>query len=177
MSHGRWPRSRKGRLIRVARVCKRVARERRGREHAGGNEYPTRLSASERLGSTPSQVIAFCGLLTRRRTGVVAVWPKIRMASKPPIGQRRACGFMAVEDPGRRAVNAQSIPRRWCADLMLTTRASDTEPRRSNATIAVPMVLDLCLFRALELILRRPKRRTLLCRNIVRRRERSKSSD
>jgi hypothetical protein len=47
--------------------------------------------------------------------------------------------------PGRRAVNAQSIPRRWCADLMLTTRASDTEPRRSKATIGVPMVLDMCL--------------------------------
>jgi hypothetical protein len=72
----------------------------RGREQAGGNDYPTRLSASETLGSTPSQVIALCGLLTRRRTGVVAVWPKIRMASKTPIGQRRACGFMAVEDPG-----------------------------------------------------------------------------
>jgi hypothetical protein len=54
----------------------------RGREQAGGNDYPTRLSASETLGSTPSQVIALCGLLTRRRTGVVAVWPKDRASRR-----------------------------------------------------------------------------------------------
>jgi hypothetical protein len=65
-------------------ICSRA----RGRQQTGGNEYPTRLSTFETLGSTPSQVIAFCGLLTRRRAGGVAVWRKIRMASKPPIGQR-----------------------------------------------------------------------------------------
>jgi hypothetical protein len=40
---------------------------------------------------------------------LIAVWPKIRIASKTPIGQRWACCFTGLRTPGPRAIIAKSI--------------------------------------------------------------------
>jgi hypothetical protein len=108
MSSGRWPRSRERQLIRVARVCKRLARECRGCEQEGGNEHPTRFSAPERLCSTCPGDRPLRSL-TGGVAGDVAVWPKIWIAFKTSIGHRESRVFVAVEDSGCRASNAQSM--------------------------------------------------------------------